>query len=151
MAFRPAYPWKSITTAIVSKLCTARFRPGNLVFHFYTCGSKTIYGVKCFGARNNMSKNLYVGNLSYSVNDSELYSLFAQYGKVDSARVITDRETNRSKGFGFVEMTDDAEAEAAINALNGQENNGRTLTVNEAKPREPRTFRPRGGMGNMSR
>ena len=98
-----------------------------------------------------MSKNLYVGNLSYSVNDSELYSLFAQYGKVDSARVITDRETNRSKGFGFVEMTDDAEAEAAINALNGQENNGRTLTVNEAKPREPRTFRPRGGMGNMGR
>ena len=98
-----------------------------------------------------MSKNLYVGNLSYSVNDSELYSLFAQYGKVDSARVISDRETNRSKGFGFVEMTDDAEAEAAINALNGQENNGRTLTVNEAKPREPRTFRPRGGMGNMSR
>ncbi len=92
-----------------------------------------------------MGKNLYVGNLSYSVNDEELNALFSQYGKVTSARVIKDRETDRSKGFGFVEMADDAEAQAAIDGLNNQENNGRTLTVNEAKPREPRPFRPRGG------
>ena len=91
-----------------------------------------------------MAKNLYVGNLSYSVRDDELNQLFAQFGKVDSARVIMDRDTGRSKGFGFVEMPDDAEAQAAIDGLNGKENNGRTLTVNEAKPREPR---PRGGFG----
>jgi cold-inducible RNA-binding protein len=100
-----------------------------------------------------MAKNLYVGNLSYSVNDAELESLFAQFGKVDSARVISDRETGRSKGFGFVEMADDNEAEAAIEALNGKEQLGRTLTVNEAKPREPRTGgfgggRPRGDFGS---
>ena len=91
-----------------------------------------------------MAKNLYVGNLSYSVRDDELNQLFAQFGKVDSARVIMDRDTGRSKGFGFVEMSDDAEAQAAIDGLNGKENNGRTLTVNEAKPREPR---PHGGFG----
>lgn len=90
-----------------------------------------------------MGKNLYVGNLSYQVKDEELNSLFAQYGKVTSARVITDRDTQRSKGFGFVEMEDDAEALAAIEALNSKEHMGRTLTVNEAKPREPRT----GGFG----
>jgi cold-inducible RNA-binding protein len=97
-----------------------------------------------------MAKNLYVGNLSYAVNDAELEALFATYGKVDSARVITDRDTGRSKGFGFVEMSDDNEAQAAIDALNGTEHNGRTLTVNEAKPREPRSGgfgRPRGDFG----
>ncbi|MBR6471817.1 MAG: RNA-binding protein [Victivallales bacterium] len=94
-----------------------------------------------------LAKNLYVGNLSYSVRDDELNQLFSQFGKVSSARVITDHDTGRSKGFGFVEMPDDAEAQAAIDALNGQENNGRTLTVNEAKPREPRGPRPHGGMG----
>ena len=96
-----------------------------------------------------MGKNLYVGNLSYSVNDDELNALFSQFGKVSSARVIMDRETGRSKGFGFVEMPDDAEAQAAIDNLNNKENNGRTIAVNEAKPREPReprgNFRPRGG------
>ncbi len=92
-----------------------------------------------------MAKNLYVGNLSYSVNDAELNELFAQFGKVDSARVITDRETGRSKGFGFVEMPNDDEAQAAINALNEKEHVGRKLTVNEANPREPRPrFRDRG-------
>ena len=93
-----------------------------------------------------MAKNLYVGNLSFRVKDDELNALFAQYGTVISAHVITDRETQRSKGFGFVEMADDAEAQAAISALNGKENNGRALTVNEAKPREPRPFggRPHG-------
>ncbi|MBO4619283.1 MAG: RNA-binding protein [Victivallales bacterium] len=98
-----------------------------------------------------MAKNLYVGNLSYSVRDDELKELFSQFGKVDSARVITDHDTGRSKGFGFVEMPDDAEAQAAIDALNGKENNGRTLTVNEAKPREPRGPRPHGGMGGYGR
>ena len=85
-----------------------------------------------------MAKNLYVGNLSYSVNDAELNELFAQFGKVDSARVITDRDTGRSKGFAFVEMPNDEEAQAAIAALHDKEFVGRKLTVNEAKPREPR-------------
>ena len=83
-----------------------------------------------------MGKKLYVGNLSYSVDSSELEALFASHGTVDSARVISDRMTGRSKGFGFVEMADDGEAEAAIAALNGQEHSGRSLKVNEARPRE---------------
>ncbi len=90
-----------------------------------------------------MGKTLYVGNLSYAVTDSELESLFAQFGQVDSAKVISDRDSGRSKGFGFVEMANDNEAEAAIEGLNGKENNGRALTVNEARPLEPRA--PRGG------
>lgn len=85
-----------------------------------------------------MGKKLYVGNLSYSVNSSELEQLFAQYGTVQSAQVIQDRETGRSKGFGFVEMSNDAEAQAAIQGLNEQEHNGRPLAVNEARPREDR-------------
>ncbi len=96
-----------------------------------------------------MGKNLYVGNLSYSIKDDELNSIFAAYGKVASAQVIMDRETQRSKGFGFVEMPDDAEAQAAIEALNGKEVNGRALTVNEARPREPR--RNFGGRGDFRR
>lgn len=98
-----------------------------------------------------MGKNLYVGNLSYAVTDAELNELFSQFGKVDSARVITDRDTGRSKGFGFVEMADDAEAQAAIDGMNGKEDHGRTLTVNEAKPRDPRGPRPHGGMGRNFR
>ena len=92
-----------------------------------------------------MGKKLYVGNLSYSVSDSELESMFAEFGQVDSARVISDRDSGRSKGFGFVEMANDNEAQAAIEAMNGKENNGRALTVNEAKPLEPRG--DRGGFG----
>ncbi|MBQ7651089.1 MAG: RNA-binding protein [Victivallales bacterium] len=95
-----------------------------------------------------MGKNLYVGNLSYSIKDDELNSIFAAYGKVTSAQVIMDRETQRSKGFGFVEMPDDTEALAAIEALNGKEVNGRPLTVNEARPREPRR---NGGRGDFRR
>ena len=91
-----------------------------------------------------MGKKLYVGNLSYEVDSSALQSLFEPHGTVDSAEVIMDRDTGRSKGFGFVEMSSDAEAQAAIAALNGQDNGGRALTVNEAKPR---TDRPRGGGG----
>src|SRR5215218_5663123 len=91
-----------------------------------------------------MGKKLYVGNLSYDVDSSALEALFAPHGTVQSAQIITDRDTGRSKGFGFVEMGSDAEAQAAIAALNGQESGGRALTVNEAKPREER---PRGGGG----
>ena len=91
-----------------------------------------------------MGKRLYVGNLSYSVDSSELEQMFGAHGSVQSAEVVSDRMTGRSKGFGFVEMGTDEEAQKAISALNGQENNGRALTVNEAKPREER---PRGGGG----
>jgi RNA recognition motif-containing protein len=83
-----------------------------------------------------MGNKLYVGNLSYDMQDSDLQQLFAQYGTVTSARIVTDRDTGRSKGFGFVEMGSDAEAEAAISALNGHEVGGRALTVNEARPKE---------------
>src|SRR5690242_13390477 len=89
-----------------------------------------------------MGSKLYVGNLCYDVNSSDLEQLFARYGTVQSAEVISDRDTGRSKGFGFVQMGSDEEAQAAISALNGQEHSGRSLTVNEAKPREDR---PRGG------
>jgi len=91
-----------------------------------------------------MGTRLYVGNLSYQVDSSELQQLFAQHGTVNSAEVISDKLTGRSKGFGFVEMGSEDEAQAAIAALNGQDHGGRALTVNEAKPREER---PRGGGG----
>ena len=91
-----------------------------------------------------MGKKLYVGNLSYSVDSSALESLFSAHGTVESAEIISDRETGRSKGFGFVQMGSDEEAAAAIAALNGTEQDGRSITVNEAKPREDR---PRGGGG----
>ena len=91
-----------------------------------------------------MGKKLYVGNLSYDTTSANLKDLFAAQGSVISADVIMDRDAGRSKGFGFVEMSTDAEAQAAIAALNGKDQNGRALTVNEAKPREER---PRGGGG----
>lgn len=93
-----------------------------------------------------MGKKLYVGNLSYSVSSSDLEALLSEHGAVQSAEVISDRMTGQSKGFGFVEMGSEEEAQAAINALNGQEHKGRALTVNEAKPREPRGG-GRGGYG----
>ena len=86
-----------------------------------------------------MSKKLYVGNLSYSVTSSSLEELFSPFGEVRSAQVIEDRETGRSKGFGFVEMTNDNAALEAIQALNEKEHDGRNLTVNEARPREERS------------
>jgi RNA recognition motif-containing protein len=89
-----------------------------------------------------MSKKLYVGNLPYSTTDDELRELFGQFGSVTSVQVMIDRETNRSRGFGFVEMAEGADQ--AITNLNGNEYQGRTLTVNEARPREER---PRGGGG----
>ncbi len=95
-----------------------------------------------------MGKKLYVGNLSYDVSSSDLEQMFSAHGTIESAQVIEDRSTGRSKGFGFVEMSSEDEANAAIDALNGQETGGRTLTVNEAKPREPRSGGGgRGGYG----
>ena len=85
-----------------------------------------------------MGKKLYVGNLTYQVDSSQLEQLFSQFGTVQSAQVIQDRDTGRSKGFGFVEMDSEAEAQAAIDGLHDQEHDGRRLTVNEAKPREDR-------------
>ncbi len=92
-----------------------------------------------------MSAKLYVGNLGYDVSSADLEQLFASHGTVDSADVITDRSTGQSKGFGFVEMSSGAEAEAAIAALDGKDHGGRTLKVNEAKPR------PKGGGGGGRR
>jgi RNA recognition motif-containing protein len=91
-----------------------------------------------------MGSKLYVGNLSYNVTNSDLEQLCAPHGTVQSAEVIQDRDTGRSKGFGFVQMGSDGEAQSAISALSGQEHDGRNLTVNEAKPREDR---PRSGGG----
>ena len=90
-----------------------------------------------------MGNKLYVGNLAYSVRDEDLQQAFAQYGSVTSAKVMMDRDTGRSKGFGFVEMGTDAEAQAGINGMNGQALDGRALVVNEARPREERP----GGFG----
>ena len=86
-----------------------------------------------------MGKKLYVGNLAYAVSDADLQEMFAPHGTVESAQIIMDRDTGRSKGFGFVEMGSDAEAQAAITALGGKEVDGRALTVNEARPK------PEGG------
>ena len=94
-----------------------------------------------------MGKKLYVGNLSYSMSSSDLEQLFGPFGTVQSAQVIQDRETGRSKGFGFVEMGSDAEAQAAIQGLNEQEHQGRPLAVNEARPREERGGGGGGGGG----
>jgi len=94
-----------------------------------------------------MGRKLYVGNLDYGVRDGDLSEIFAPHGTVQSAQVIMDRDTGRSKGFGFVEMGSDAEAQAAITALNGTEVNGRTLTVNEARPKPEGGGGGRGGRG----
>ncbi|MBL8797540.1 MAG: RNA-binding protein [Planctomycetia bacterium] len=98
-----------------------------------------------------MAKKLYVGNLTYETTNSDLEKLFQPHGTVESAQVIMDRDTGRSKGFGFVEMGSPQEAQAAIAALHGKDSNGRALTVNEAKPREERSDRPRGGFGGGRR
>lgn len=92
-----------------------------------------------------MATKLYVGNLGYGVSNADLENMFTPHGTVQSAQIIMDRDTGRSKGFGFVEMSDSSEATAAISALNGKEMDGRTLTVNEARPREDR-----GGGGGRS-
>jgi hypothetical protein len=97
-----------------------------------------------------MGNKLYVGNLAYSVRDESLQSAFSQFGTVTSAKVMMDRETGRSKGFGFVEMGSDAEAQAAINGMNGQSLEGRPVVVNEARPREERPGGFGGGGGGRS-
>jgi RNA recognition motif-containing protein len=94
-----------------------------------------------------MGRKIYVGNLAYGLSSSDLQRMCEEFGTVQSAQVIMDRETGRSKGFGFVEMGSDAEAQAAIGALNGKNVEGRNLTVNEAKPREDRGGGGRGGGG----
>lgn len=96
-----------------------------------------------------MGKKLYVGNLPYSTTSSDLQQMFSAHGTVESAEVISDRMTGRSKGFGFVEMASDSEAQAAISALNGADQGGRPLTVNEAKPRESRPGGGGGGRGGF--
>ena len=103
-----------------------------------------------------MGNKLYVGNLAYAVGDDNLQQAFAQFGTVSSAKVMMDRDTGRSKGFGFVEMGSDAEAQAAINGMNGQDLEGRAIVVNEARPREERPGgfgggggRPGGGGGGF--
>jgi RNA recognition motif-containing protein len=102
-----------------------------------------------------MGSKLYVGGLPYSATESQLNDLFAQHGTVASARIITDKFTGQSRGFGFVEMSSQEEAQAAISAVNGTQMEGRTLTVNEAKPQEPRSgggrFGGGGGRGGESR
>lgn len=94
-----------------------------------------------------MGNKLYVGNLPYSVRDSDLEQAFGQFGSVTSAKVMMERDTGRSKGFGFVEMGSDAEAQAAIQGMNGQPLGGRGIVVNEARPMEPRPPRSGGGFG----
>ena len=102
-----------------------------------------------------MGNKLYVGNLPYSVRDEDLQQAFSEFGAVNSAKVMMERDTGRSKGFGFVEMGSDAEAQAAIEGMNGQPLGGRSLVVNEARPMEPRPPRtggfggPRGGGGGF--
>ena len=103
-----------------------------------------------------MATKLYVGNLAYGVTNADLENMFVPHGTVQSAQIIMDRDTGRSKGFGFVEMSSGNEAQAAITALNGKEVDGRTLTVNEARPREERSGgggggRGRGGFGGGKR
>ncbi len=98
-----------------------------------------------------MGNKLYVGNLAYSVRDDSLQQAFSQFGTVNSAKVMMDRETGRSKGFGFVEMGSDAEAQAAINGMNGQALEGRAIVVNEARPREERPGGFGGGGGGGGR
>lgn len=94
-----------------------------------------------------MGKKLYVGNLSYSVNDDSLQQHFSEFGTISSAKVMMDRDSGRSKGFGFVEMSSDAEAQAAINGMNGKSVDGRGMVVNEARPMEPRTGGGGGSRG----
>jgi cold-inducible RNA-binding protein len=104
-------------------------------------------GGESFFLERSMAKKLYVGNLSYETTDSALEALFAEFGTVQSAQVIMDRDTGRSKGFGFVEMGNDSEAQAAIAGLSGKMVGGRSLTVNEAKPKEKRSGGGGGGYG----
>jgi cold-inducible RNA-binding protein len=105
----------------------------------------SIASFQCFEESLSMGNKLYVGNLPYTVRDEDLNQAFSAYGSVNSAKVMMERETGRSKGFGFVEMGSDAEAQSAIQGMNGQSLGGRSLVVNEARPMEPRPPRSGGG------
>src|SRR5215470_17443831 len=98
-----------------------------------------------------MAKKIYVGNLSFQTTETDLSDMFGEIGQVESVQIITDRDTGRSKGFGFVQMADDAAAEKAIAQLNGKEIGGRNLTVNEARPVQKKDFGSRGGSGGRRR
>src|ERR1700756_4088578 len=98
-----------------------------------------------------MPKKIYVGNISFKTTDSDLRAMFGEVGQVEAVQIITDRETGRSKGFGFIQMSDDAAADKAIERFNGKEVNGRALTVNEARPMERRDSGSRGGGGGRDR
>jgi RNA recognition motif-containing protein len=95
--------------------------------------------------------NIYISNLSYGVNDADLNDLFAEYGEISSAKIITDRDTGRSRGFGFVEMPNDDDAKKAIEELNGKEHDSKIINVTVAKPREQRSGGNRGGYGGRNR
>ncbi|WP_413287693.1 RNA recognition motif domain-containing protein [Bdellovibrio sp. HCB337] len=96
-----------------------------------------------------MGKKIYVGNLSFSIDDQSLVDLFSQFGQVDSAKIVMDRDSGRSKGFAFVEMSAEADAQAAIEKLNGADHSGRALNVSEAKPMVPRDNNRSGGRRNF--
>jgi RNA recognition motif-containing protein len=98
-----------------------------------------------------MAKKIFVGNLSFQTTETDLSDMFGEIGQVESVQIITDRDTGRSKGFGFVQMADDAAAEKAIAQLNGKDIGGRNLTVNEAKPMQKKDFGSRGGGGGRRR
>ncbi len=127
------------------------FRPSRLVGRhvgLFLLGSETLIKPSILLCRRFVvGRKLYCGNLGYNVSSSDLERLFSEFGEVQSAQVISDRDTGRSKGFGFVEMKSDAEAQAAINGLNEKDVEGRPLTVNEAKPRESRSGGGGGGRG----
>lgn len=137
----------------------SRFRlraDDELSFEPCRCGSTFWFGVSEFAAARAAQArcgkveamvNIYVGNLAWAYTSDDLLKLFSPHGQVARAQIVMDRETGRSRGFGFVEMPNQAEAEAAIQALNGADINGRPLTVNEAKPREPRSGGGGGGRG----
>jgi len=118
--------------------------PGRQTFPRF---ARSILNVQAFFERPQMGKKLYVGNLSYSVNDDSLQQNFSEFGTIASAKVMMDRDSGRSKGFGFVEMSSDAEAQAAISGMNGKVIDGRGMVVNEARPMEPRTGGGGGGRG----
>ena len=131
--------WNCWLFPILSLLLPRLVHPMDFIGSPFLLDPESVPRVVSLSFRSSIvGKKLYVGNLTYNVNESDLETLFTPFGTVQSAQVIVDRDTNRSKGFGFVEMDTDAQAQAAIQALHDQEHDGRRLTVNEAKPREER-------------
>jgi hypothetical protein len=154
-------PWGAKTTVIKfgalqvelarqdnARVCVWQPRPLAEILGFAGLSSAWYFLFLCRGLP--VGNKLYVGNLAYSVRDESLQEAFSQFGSVTSAKVMMDRETGRSKGFGFVEMGSDAEAQAAVNGMNGQALEGRAIVVNEARPREERPGGFGGGGGGRS-